>query len=150
MVSFMNLKGSCPVSRRFHLAGGRRGCRGAPSNKALPYTPGKRTSFGLVMGSWRDLHPHFHLHLISCCVIRLCLTQRQQDPYSHESSHLVFVLYAIPLVWILGPKISSHLRFIVIKTIIILNIILFHIANHEYANLSRDVERVSVCVCVRR
>ena len=60
------VKVSC---NRLHLAGGR-----YPSNEALPCTLGRRTCTGLRLGpgvgSWRDLHPHFHLHLISCCVIR--------------------------------------------------------------------------------
>ena len=104
------------------------GCTGAPSNEALPYTPGNVPALVCARapsGSWRDLHYHFHLHLISCCVIPSCLTHQGQDPYPHGSFHLV--VYAMPLVWPTCHQ-KLHLIFVFIIIIIITNIILFHIA----------------------
>ncbi|CAE7634710.1 unnamed protein product [Symbiodinium necroappetens] len=63
---------------------------------------------GPGVGSWRDLHPHFHLHLISCCVIRSSHTARAGP----GPSRIISFCFRMPFLWsgILGIKFSSHLR----------------------------------------
>ena len=93
MVLVHELKRGPARTFRFHLAGGRRLCRGAPSNEALAYNLGKRTCFGLrlgpVVGSWRDPHPSFSCHFVLCDSV--CIRQRGQDPYLYGSFHLVLI-----------------------------------------------------------
>ena len=89
---------------------GPRGCRGAPSNDALPCTRGKRTRIGVrlgpCVGSWRDPHPHFHLHLISCSVILSSHIAMAGPVLSHESSHPVFVCHSFGLAYLAQNFIS--------------------------------------------
>ena len=91
MVLVPELKRGPARTFRFHLAGGRRVCRGAPSNEALAYNLGKRTCFGLrlgpVVGSWRDPHPHFHV--ISCCVIP-CVSDSEGTTHTFTDHFTLF------------------------------------------------------------
>ena len=135
------VKVSC---NRLHLAGGR-----YPSNEALPCTLGQRTCTGLRLGpgvgSWRDLHPHFHLHLLSCCVIRSSHTARAGP----GPSRIISFCFRMPFLWsgILGIKFSSHLRrrrhqhhFVSFNNFTVSTTYLFAETHHS--------QSVCVCVCV--
>ena len=92
------------------------------------------------MGSWRDPHPHFHLHLISC---RLILSPHTTSRTLTDHRFRM----PFPCSDILGTKLSSHkcddaTRHCTFVIIIITNFIMFH---HCLAKSNR--EYVSVCTC---
>ena len=89
------------LSSFIHFAGGRRGCRGAPSNEALPCTPGKRTCIACAWAPSRAAGGALiFVHHSSHFVLRHSFVSdvaRGRNLTPDGSSH--FVLHAILNVW---------------------------------------------------
>ena len=102
--------------------GGRRGCRGAPSNEALPYTPGERTCLVCAWApSWAAGGPSSSLspssHVVPCDSVVSHTARAGPIPFRIISSLFCFVRHSFGLAY-LAPK--SHLIFVFIIIIIIL------------------------------
>ena len=134
------------------FAGGRRGCRGTPSNEAFPCAPGKRTciacAWGPVVGSWRGTHPRSSF--ISFRATSFLCVWRSKGPNltPYRSCHSVLFLYAIPAVWRTWYQ-NFHLIsfFIIIIIHIILQLASVFAFPDLFSLLFSSAESVSVCVC---
>ena len=107
------------------FAGGRRVCRGAPSNEALPCAPGKRTCIACAWApSWAAGGALIFVHLSSHFVLRHSLVSgaaRGRNLTLYGSSHSV--LFCMPFLrsGVLGTKTFISFSFFII---IIIHIIL--------------------------
>ena len=86
------------------LAGGRRGCRGAPSNEALPCAPRKRTC---IACAWAPSSSFISIRATSfICVWR----SKGPKPHPLRIITFCFVCHSCGLAYLV-PKLSFHFRF---------------------------------------
>ena len=124
------------------FAGGRRGCRGAPSTEALPCNPGKRTS---IACAWAPLWAagvaltsvHFSSHFVLRHSFVSDIARAETFPLT---DHLILFYMPFLMSGMFGTK--TFIPFSLIIIIIIILLILLSLA------LALAFCRIYLCVCV--